>query len=94
MCIFFKSFSFFPEILQKVFAFLPFSAITYVPVMIYLGKYSGLQVCLPTSKSSGTALFGALQLLLAPMALPPTSPLTGSFLPTGGKARKVLLDVV
>jgi hypothetical protein len=38
-------------------------------------------------------MFGALQLLLAPMALPPTSPLTGSFLPTGGKARKVLLDV-
>lgn len=39
-------------------------------------------------------LSGALQLLLAPMALPPASPLTGSFLPTAGKARKVLLDVV
>ncbi len=42
--------SFFPEILQKVFAFLPFSAITYVPVMIYLGKYSELQVLFQLEK--------------------------------------------
>lgn len=33
--------SFFPEIVQKFFSFLPFTAMTYVPVMIYLGKYSG-----------------------------------------------------
>ena len=36
--------SFFPEILQRIFSFLPFTAMTYVPVMIYLGKYSGTQV--------------------------------------------------
>lgn len=36
--------SFFPTALQKIFSFLPFTAMTYVPVMIYLGKYSGMQV--------------------------------------------------
>lgn len=35
--------SFFPLIVQKLFTFLPFTAMTYVPVMIYLGKYSGIQ---------------------------------------------------
>lgn len=33
--------SFFPEVLQRVFDFLPFSSMVYTPVMIYLGKYSG-----------------------------------------------------
>lgn len=33
--------SFFPEGVQKVFDFLPFSSMIYTPVMIYLGKYSG-----------------------------------------------------
>lgn len=33
--------SFFPLFVQKIFSFLPFTAMTYVPVMIYLGKYSG-----------------------------------------------------
>lgn len=33
--------SFFPEAIQKVFDFLPFSSMVYTPVMIYLGKYSG-----------------------------------------------------
>ena len=32
--------SFFPEVLQRVFDFLPFSSMVYAPVMIYLGKYS------------------------------------------------------
>lgn len=36
--------SFFPVIVQKLFSFLPFTAMTYVPVMIYLGKYTGTQV--------------------------------------------------
>ena len=36
--------SFFPAVMQKVFEFLPFTAMTYVPVMIYLGKYSGEEV--------------------------------------------------
>lgn len=33
--------SFFPEVMQRVFDFLPFSSMVYTPVMIYLGKYSG-----------------------------------------------------
>ena len=33
--------SFFPEVLQRAFDFLPFSSMVYTPVMIYLGKYSG-----------------------------------------------------
>ena len=32
--------SFFPEAVQKVFDFLPFSSMVYTPVMIYLGKYT------------------------------------------------------
>lgn len=33
--------SFFPEVLQRIFDFLPFSSMVYTPVMIYLGKYTG-----------------------------------------------------
>lgn len=33
--------SFFPQAVQKVFDFMPFSSMVYTPVMIYLGKYSG-----------------------------------------------------
>ena len=33
--------SLFPEAVQKVFEFLPFSSMIYTPVMIYLGKYTG-----------------------------------------------------
>lgn len=33
--------SFFPEVLQTVFTFLPFSSMVYTPVMVYLGKYTG-----------------------------------------------------
>lgn len=33
--------SFFPEIMQRIFDFLPFSSMIYTPVMVYLGKYSG-----------------------------------------------------
>lgn len=36
--------SFFPEIVQKIFDFLPFSSMIYSPVMIYLGKYSGMEL--------------------------------------------------
>lgn len=36
--------SFFPALFQKIFSFLPFTAMTYVPVMIYLGKYSGEEI--------------------------------------------------
>lgn len=33
--------SFFPDAVQRVFDFLPFSSMIYAPVMIYLGKYTG-----------------------------------------------------
>ena len=33
--------SFFPQAVQTLFEFLPFSSMIYTPVMIYLGKYSG-----------------------------------------------------
>ena len=33
--------SFFPEVVQRIFDFLPFSSMVYTPVMIYLGKYTG-----------------------------------------------------
>lgn len=33
--------SFFPAAAQKIFDYLPFSSMNYVPVMIYLGKYNG-----------------------------------------------------
>ena len=33
--------AFFPEAVQKMFDFLPFSSMLYAPVMIYLGKYTG-----------------------------------------------------
>lgn len=36
--------SFFPEVIQRVFEFLPFSSMLYTPVMIYLGKYSGTEL--------------------------------------------------
>lgn len=36
--------SFFPESIQRVFDFLPFSSMVYVPVMIYLGKYTGAEL--------------------------------------------------
>lgn len=53
--------SFFPVVIQKVFSFLPFTAMTYVPVMIYLGKYSGEQVLWELGKQAFWAL--ALYLL-------------------------------
>jgi ABC-2 type transport system permease protein len=38
--------SFFPEAVQRVFDFLPFSSMIYAPVMIYLGKYQGAELAL------------------------------------------------
>lgn len=37
--------TFFPEVVQRVFDFLPFSSMVYAPVMIYLGKYSTGEIC-------------------------------------------------
>ena len=36
--------SFFPEVVQRIFDFLPFSSMIYAPVMIYLGKYQGMEL--------------------------------------------------
>ncbi len=36
--------SFFPQVLQKILAFMPFQYISYVPVLIYLGKLQGLEI--------------------------------------------------
>ena len=36
--------SFFPEAVRRVFDFLPFSSMIYAPVMIYLGKYQGMEL--------------------------------------------------
>jgi ABC-2 type transport system permease protein len=33
--------SFFPQIFQDIFSVLPFQYISYIPVLIYLGKISG-----------------------------------------------------
>ena len=38
--------SFFPEALQRIFDFLPFSSMIYTPVMVYLGKYQGMELAL------------------------------------------------
>lgn len=38
--------SFFPEAIQRVFEVLPFSSMVYTPVMIYLGKYAGMELLL------------------------------------------------
>ncbi len=39
-------FTFFPEWVQRVFAWLPFQAISYVPVTIYLGRREGTDLAL------------------------------------------------
>lgn len=35
---------FFPVVIQKIFDYLPFASMNYVPVMIYLGKISGMEL--------------------------------------------------
>ena len=42
--------SFFPEAVRKVFEFLPFPSMVYTPVMIYLGKYTGMELIFELSK--------------------------------------------
>lgn len=36
--------SFFPQAVQNIFSYLPFSSMVYTPVMIYLGKYTGAEL--------------------------------------------------
>lgn len=37
-------FTFLPDALEKVFLILPFASLNYTPVMIYMGKYSGVSL--------------------------------------------------
>ena len=45
--------SYFPEVIQKVFKFLPFEYISYVPVLLYLGNINGRKI----AASLGLQLF-------------------------------------
>jgi len=36
--------SFFPHVFQQIFAFMPFQYISYIPVLLYLGKISGVGI--------------------------------------------------
>lgn len=38
--------AFMPDVLAKVLSFLPFSSLSYTPVMIYMGVYSGAEIAL------------------------------------------------
>jgi viologen exporter family transport system permease protein len=51
--------SFFPEAFQKALAFMPFQYISYVPVLIYLGKLQGLAIL----KALAIQLFWVLAML-------------------------------
>jgi ABC-2 type transport system permease protein len=51
--------SFFPEVFQKILAFMPFQYISYVPVLIYLGKLQGFGIV----KALGIQLFWVFAML-------------------------------
>jgi ABC-2 type transport system permease protein len=57
--------SFFPAVFQEVFRFLPFQYISYMPVLIYLGKISGLGIL----KSVAVQVFWFAALVLLGHAL-------------------------
>ena len=40
---------FFPKVLQRLLLFLPFQYVTYVPIMVYIGKYNlaGITMSIP-----------------------------------------------
>ncbi len=44
--------SFFPESIQRIFDFLPFSSMVYTPVMVYLGKYTGTDLLIVLLKQA------------------------------------------
>lgn len=37
--------SFLPPVFERILLFLPFASLNYTPVMIYMGKYNGLELC-------------------------------------------------
>lgn len=42
--------TFFPGFIQKIFEFMPFTSMTYTPVMIYMEKYNGLELLFQMGK--------------------------------------------
>lgn len=51
--------SFFPEVFQKILNYLPFQYISYIPVLIYLGKLNGMEIL----RALGIQIFWVLALL-------------------------------
>jgi ABC-2 type transport system permease protein len=51
--------SFFPEVFQKILSVLPFQYISYIPVLIYLGKLNGIEIL----RALGIQLFWVSTLL-------------------------------
>jgi len=51
--------SFFPHVFQQVFAFMPFQYISYIPVLLYLGKISGMGIL----KALGLQIFWVAALI-------------------------------
>ena len=51
--------SFFPEIFQKILNYLPFQYISYIPVLIYLGKLKGVEIL----RALGIQIFWVFALL-------------------------------
>lgn len=44
--------SFFPQSIWRIFEFLPFPSMVYTPVMIYLGKYTGMELAMALFKQA------------------------------------------
>jgi len=57
--------SFFPHIFQQIFAFMPFQYISYIPVLLYLGKISGLGIL----KALGIQIFWVAAMIAVGHAL-------------------------
>ena len=51
--------SFFPHIFQQIFAFMPFQYISYIPVLLYLGKINGVGIL----KALGMQIFWVASLV-------------------------------
>ena len=57
--------SFFPHIFQQIFAFMPFQYISYIPVLLYLGKISGVGIL----KALGIQIFWVAAMIAVGHAL-------------------------
>lgn len=57
--------TFFPKVIQSLFNFMPFSSIIYTPAMIYLNKFSGIEI----AKSLGLQLIWIVILIFLSKAM-------------------------